>query len=919
MRELKVPNVRLYNRGQTENGTLHLTRHHLIFVYHPGAKLRAGTGASTPTRTGASFDGASAQRASADSRTTDPHITSKAKLKAKEIWVPYPMINYCLLRPSNSHGRQTEHHLPLERDDPGMEDTQFPPLFGTNSYRPSSESAHLAPHSSPQRSISPDSGIGAATPGDGFRPAAIRLRKRDFQMMAFHFFPSPTEPAPDKAAREVFYCLRSHCCVDRVQDLYAFHFKAPQQEVAAATAPYDARREFARMGIGEKAAEGPGSAWRVTDINTQYQYAPTYPSTLCVPRVVSDNTLKHGASFRSKSRIPTLTYLHFNGGSISRASQPLVGIQNKRSPQDERLVSAIFSSHSPPQQSPEDSPHLRPTKTSYEPDASGDVPGLSISQSDTALNEKSEDQMSTPRQRIYGSTRRNMIVDARPRVNTLANRAAGGGIEDVSNYTGATGTAIERIFLDIPNIHSMRKSLDKVIESFANSDYLDMRPNQDLLRNSGWLKYVAALVDGAELVAKAIGLGGSHVLLHCSDGWDRTAQVAGLAQVMLDPHYRTLDGFITLVQKDFVSFGHKFNHRHGIQGSEKWFEIENEKVAPSRSKENGTSESPGLNPFGSKAFSGAKNWFEKSRSTLFRQHESKTSNDESGSRPASPPPNPILHSPPTTNTAEDRKHKTDLDEIAPIFHQFLDGVFQLQCQSPEAFQFNERFLRRLFYHAHSGQYGEFLFNTEKDRSENDGKYSSAWPHFLSRRQEFTNSDYIAKVDDPLLFPRRQANNKGLEIRWWSGLFARKDEEMNTPRTLAPPDPELSESSSSRKVLESSETAAKPSGSFENSCGHAADPDAANDNLFNGTRSTSSYDTMENSVSAQFSSINMGSGEQLGAQPLAREASVRSQETGTGTEMEGDPLGASKGSKVSAMTGSKLDLAAFARESAYSDR
>ncbi len=29
--------------------------------------------------------------------------------------------------------------------------------------------------------------------------------------------------------------------------------------------------------------------------------------------------------------------------------------------------------------------------------------------------------------------------------------------------------------------------------------------------------------------------------LSCSDGWDRTAQVCGLAELMLDPYYRTTE------------------------------------------------------------------------------------------------------------------------------------------------------------------------------------------------------------------------------------------------------------------------------------------------------------------------------------------------------------------------------------------
>lgn len=33
---------------------------------------------------------------------------------------------------------------------------------------------------------------------------------------------------------------------------------------------------------------------------------------------------------------------------------------------------------------------------------------------------------------------------------------------------------------------------------------------------------------------------GRPVLVHCSDGWDRTPQIVSLAELMLDPYYRTV-------------------------------------------------------------------------------------------------------------------------------------------------------------------------------------------------------------------------------------------------------------------------------------------------------------------------------------------------------------------------------------------
>ena len=43
-------------------------------------------------------------------------------------------------------------------------------------------------------------------------------------------------------------------------------------------------------------------------------------------------------------------------------------------------------------------------------------------------------------------------------------------------------------------------------------------------------------------VAEVIERQRSSVLVHCTDGWDRTAQLTALAMLMLDPFYRTIEG-----------------------------------------------------------------------------------------------------------------------------------------------------------------------------------------------------------------------------------------------------------------------------------------------------------------------------------------------------------------------------------------
>lgn len=82
-----------------------------------------------------------------------------------------------------------------------------------------------------------------------------------------------------------------------------------------------------------------------------------------------------------------------------------------------------------------------------------------------------------------------------------------------------------------------------------------------LIENSEWLQQIQNIMQLSGAVVDLLDLQGSSVAICLEEGWDITAQVASVAQLCLDPHYRTIEGFRVLVEKEWIGFGHRFSHR----------------------------------------------------------------------------------------------------------------------------------------------------------------------------------------------------------------------------------------------------------------------------------------------------------------------------------------------------------------------
>lgn len=93
--------------------------------------------------------------------------------------------------------------------------------------------------------------------------------------------------------------------VDRVERLPVLRNLAPPTELSPGWQLYDAAAEYARFGVGTYT-----QSWRVSTANRDYSMCETYSKFLAVPRNISDQTLLMASKFRSKHRIPILSYFH---------------------------------------------------------------------------------------------------------------------------------------------------------------------------------------------------------------------------------------------------------------------------------------------------------------------------------------------------------------------------------------------------------------------------------------------------------------------------------------------------------------------------------------------------------------------------------------------------------------------------------
>ncbi|WZZ29679.1 hypothetical protein YC2023_013080 [Brassica napus] len=497
----------------------------------------------------------------------------------------------------------------------------------------------------------------------------LQVTGKDMRIIVYGFRPKT------KQRRSVFDALLRCTKPERVWDLYTF--ACGPSKFGNANPKERLLNEYFRL-LGKSSVRASmdmiedgsftleNELWRISDLNSNYNLCQTYPFAFMVPKSISDEELLQACSFRAKCRLPVITWqwscnctliTTFSGSydeyeEVYRTSN-FLRIQLDNSLVDFEVLEAIDSE---------------------------------VSFAFTCLNSNFDEKLvaafCTQLGANKGERRKLYIADARPRKNALANGAMGGGSESSSNYFQSP-----IVFFGIDNIHAMRESYSRLRDyldmhgatsSDGRSSFLrhtgwtwgggnlsSMSASVSLLGDSGWLIHIQNVLAGAAWIAARVAVESASVLVHCSDGWDRTTQLVSLACLMLDPYYRTFAGFQALVEKDWLAFGHPFSDRVGMPN-----------------------------------ISGSGNF------DLPRQSSS------AGSYPSSP-----VRQSTQSGGSQSSSSSHAQNNYSPIFMQWVDSVSQLMRMYPCAFEFSPTFLVDFMDCLLSCRFGNFLCNSEKERQQ----------------------------------------------------------------------------------------------------------------------------------------------------------------------------------------------------------
>ncbi|KAH7701803.1 MTM-9 protein, partial [Aphelenchoides avenae] len=302
--------------------------------------------------------------------------------------------------------------------------------------------------------------------------------------------------------------------IETLSNLHGFEHDYPFYYRCPFTVLDDGWKAFAIDEVFSKLVIRCQDMFRISSVNKGFE---SYPEMVLVPKGIGDDFLRISATFRDGGRFPVLCYYHVETKScIIRCGQPLIGPTSRRCKEDETILNSLLSRVS-----------------------------------------------------------KGVIFDTRAKASAVASKAKGGGCESQLYYS-----QWKYVYGNVPRIKELHDSLAKLIEgisslrschepSFPACSESSVDKWLSRLASSGWLQYVADTLTGAATVAQCVhceGSGEVPVVVHGAEGTDSTLVVTSIAQLLLDPDARTVRGFQSLIEHEWVAAGHPFSLRCAHSG-----------------------------------------------------------------------------------------------------------------------------------------------------------------------------------------------------------------------------------------------------------------------------------------------------------------------------------------------------------------
>ncbi|XP_041528068.1 myotubularin-related protein 5 isoform X4 [Microtus oregoni] len=352
-------------------------------------------------------------------------------------------------------------------------------------------------------------------------------------------------------------------------------------------------RDYQRLGLGtlsSSLSRAKSEPFRISPVNRMYAICRSYPGLLIVPQSIQDNALQRVSRCYRQNRFPVVCWrsgrskavLLRSGGLHGKGVVGLFKAQNTPSPGQAQTDSSSL----------EQEKYLQAVVSSMPryADSSGRNTLSSFSSAHMGGHGKWSSVRASGRSSVLGADVGSRLAGrdllSTPHTNGTPpdsgflrpQRAALYIIGDKAQLKGVRPDPLQQwelVPIEVFEARQVKASFKKLLKACVPGCPAVESGSASFLRSledSEWLIQIHKLLQISVLVVELLD-SGSSVLVSLEDGWDITTQVVSLVQLLSDPFYRTLEGFRLLVEKEWLSFGHRFSHRgaHTLAGQSSGF------------------------------------------------------------------------------------------------------------------------------------------------------------------------------------------------------------------------------------------------------------------------------------------------------------------------------------------------------------